>query len=236
MKRFIILIAISSAFISLKANAQDYRLLNNGNYALIQAEDSYSEVRFKYNVGSDTGDFVYGPVNKPGQPMIFLAGLSYRHTDNKDLNFWYNYAIRVRIRPIEGIPIANGDPVGFLVVNGDTLIIISYQPESEGTAVYRCPAVIRPTGRADTVQIGAYQNCEFAVDWFKVCNNNGARVVENHIVPESVLDDPDALPYYESLYEQVRYNNEYFLYYEFLKTMIEILQENYRRMGVYDES
>jgi hypothetical protein len=168
--------------------ADDYRTLNSGNYAMIEAEDSEHEVRFGYNIGTDTSGFVYGPLGTQGQPITFLADLSYRHRTYKDDEFWFTYTMRIVMRPAAGRQVDEGDPVGFLMLNSDTIKTVTYSISDTGITVAETDTLIPQVLEQDNIKIGTYQNCEFGVDWFKVYNDVGRLLVEQHQIEPSILD------------------------------------------------
>jgi hypothetical protein len=167
----------------------EFKKLRNGNYAKIEAEDSEHEVRFKYNAGTESSGFVYGPLDpeSQGEPVAFLANLYYRHPIYGDGEFYFTYAIQIVMRPAEGFSIEEGDPVGFLMLNSDTIMTVTYSVADTGIST-KTVADEPPAVKFDDIKIGTYQNCEFGVDWFKVYNAVGIELVEEHLISQSILD------------------------------------------------
>jgi hypothetical protein len=169
----------------------DYWALRNANYAKIEAEDTDHAIRFTNQAGAgDTAGIYYAPLEDTSQAAIFLSGLSYRHWLNINTSeSRLDYVLQVKIYPDSSIyEISEGQQIGFLLVNGDTLISISYDPDSTGVRVFDLIERKYPAGESDYVEIGTYQRCIFGVDWFKVYNGLGERLVEQHIFSEDVLD------------------------------------------------
>jgi hypothetical protein len=167
------------------------------HYGVVEAEDNTRLTRFLINTGSPpVNGFVFGPRAVPGTAAVFLDSLWYKHQNgNEDEQF--SYGLRVKVGPLESLVL--DDTLGFLkLMTGvwwgnlhaslvDTFFVVSnpfIQQQVETLEIMFNP--IAPPS-LDYVSIATYQKCDFGVDYFKVYNEKGHRLVDLHNFIDDLL-------------------------------------------------
>jgi len=166
------------------------------HYAIVQAENNTDKVRFRNNDGLRADGFVYGPEDSPGEMAIFLDSLWYEHETGSGVGP-FKYGIRVNIDMED---LTYNDTLGFLRIRTgcpwgnpsedvDTTFYIVSDPFLDSSSAtcylefeYPVPPVL------DWIQVATFQERTLGIDYFKVSNAKGRRLVENGMYIAEIIE------------------------------------------------